>query len=197
VEDRFEFSYRRGTFLAERHMLVERLEDDAKSGSPFWRLSRAGIGIVSLPALPLESKKSVEARFGKWLEGHYYEISHLGVAYQVYRIPGDFWNPEKETPEPPGVWDIRREDDHITQFPEDNARSLEAAITVFAREIAEQAVECFGGPLDGERVGERGESFRAMSERDDELDEGRISRIQEPQRGVYRRATRGYEWQPD
>jgi hypothetical protein len=199
LETRFEFTHLTGTFLVERNILLDSTDDGPTSGTPLWHLSRAGVGIVNLPELPSDTREAVAARFADWLREHYYETSHLGIAYQFYRIPGDFWRLDKQFPEPPGAWEVRREGEHVTQFPESEADGLEAAVAFFAREMAEEAalVECFGGPLDGQRIGERGDSFRPTEKQRHELEERRAPRSHQPQQGQYRRTKRGYDWAPD
>jgi len=186
LEPRFEITHLNGTFLIERNILLDGAIASPGSGSPLWHLSRSGVGIVSLPEHSSDTPEMVTTRFLVWLKEHYFEFSHLGVAYQLYRIPGDSWRLVKEFPEPAGAWEVRREDEYISRFPESEASDYKAAVAAFSREMAEQAalVECFGGPLDGQRLSERGDSFQVMEESGRSVD-----------RGHYRRTKRGYDWE--
>jgi len=87
-----------------------------------------------------------------------------------------------------------REDELIAEFvlPRDVSEA-----EIKSRTAAWLQSECFGGPLDGERVGDRGARFRGVWEsvEDDEDDAGR--RVTRQHRGEYHRSERGYEWRED
>jgi hypothetical protein len=162
---------------------------------PFWDLRRLGRGILVLAVDPEDTESSVQARFVAWLDERYYLFTLKGVEYELYRIPRDFWHPHKEQPAPSGVWEVRRDSSIVTQFPETGAGTVSAAINEFVRELTSRPFECLGGPLDGERVGERGAEFEAFWEWDEHLDEDNARRVRRAHRGRYRRTNEAYEWE--
>jgi hypothetical protein len=120
-----------------------------------------------------------------------FAFEHHGTTYRVYR--GAEQGPEVTWRVMRGP-SLEREDEFIAEF------LLPVAISeaeIKSRTAAWLRTECFGGPLDGERVGDRGAVFRGTWEwvEDDEDDAGR--RVSRPQPGEYRRSERGYEWHED
>ncbi len=194
MQTEFEFNYRGRTFSVERQVLLPYWGAPAEEGTPMWRLSRLERGILTLAALPNDTEVSVAARFSSWLDERYHRFALGGVDYELYRIPHDFWNPVKDDPQPPSVWEVRRDGEFVSQFPDQAAPDVNAAIATFERELAERAFECFGGPLDGEQVGDRGSAFVVLWDQDKDLDEDHARRVRRPHRGQYLRTERGYEW---
>jgi hypothetical protein len=190
----FEFDYRGRTLRVERQVLLPYWGAPAEEGAPRWHLSRLHRGILTIAALPDDTEASVAARFTSWLDERYHRFALGGIEYELYRIPHDFWNPIKDDPPPPSVWEVRRDGESVSQFPDHAAPDANAAIAAFERELAEQAFECLGGPLDGDRVGDRGSSFVALWDQDRDLDEDHARLHHRPHRGQYFRTERGYEW---
>lgn len=197
MQTTFEFVYRDRVFAVARQLLLPSRTARPHEGTAFWRLSRLGLGIVVFPAAHGDTPSSIETRFVAWLDERYHQFSYRDVEYELYRIPRDFWDPHKELPAPAGVWEVRRDGGVVTQFPEAAAPSAAAAMTLFIEELATQAVECFGGPLDGERVGDRGSEFEAFWEWDEDVDEDSARRMRRPHQGRYVRTRRGYDWEAD
>jgi hypothetical protein len=120
-----------------------------------------------------------------------FAFEHEGMPYRVYRGaeqgPGVTWRVMRGP-------SLEREDEFIAEFslpPEAGEAEIKKRTAAWLRS------ECFGGPLDGERVGDRGAGFRGAWEwvEDDEDDAGR--RVSRQHRGEYRRSERGYEWRED
>jgi hypothetical protein len=190
----FDFNYQGRAFRVERQVLLPDGEAPAEEGTPMWHLSRLERGILTLAALPDDTEASVAARFSARLDERYQRFSLGGVEYELYRIPLDFWNPIKDDPPLPSTWEVRRNGEFVSQFPDRGAPDVRAAIAAFERELAEQAFECFGGPLDGERVGDRGGAFLALWDQAGDVHEDAVRRVRQPHRGRYLLTERGYEW---
>jgi hypothetical protein len=194
METSFEFTYRERIFTIDRQVFLPYRAARQEDRIPFWDLGRLGRGIVVLAVEPADTRDDVENRFTIWLEERYRWFVFRDEEYELYRIPRDFWHPQKEMPAPSGVWEVRKGGELVTQFPESAAANLSVAIAVFIREQSNPAVECFGGPLDGERVGERGAEFEAIWEWDEHVDEDSARRVSRPHQGLYRRTKDGYQW---
>jgi hypothetical protein len=193
LEPQFTFAFAGADYAVERN--YELLGDltDRSNSRPFWRLTRAGVGLQALPWIPGESNPEVQGRFEAWLREHASEVTIAGRSYQLYRMARDFWSPDKDPTPSYVAWVIRSNQASITQIEYRLAPTLEAAIDALHRWLAAHAYECFGGPEDGQRTGDLGPEYRPYPAGGRWVRGGRPLQTS----GRYVRGNGRYDWVPD
>jgi hypothetical protein len=161
----FEFNYRQRSFRVERRTFLPYRGARPDERVPLWDLRRLDRGVVVLSAEPEETPEMVEARFTAWLEERYRPFGWRGDEYELYRIPVGFWVPQRTQAAAGGSWEIRRGGETIARFADGPVASASSAIARFIREQAAETLECFGGPLDGDRLRVRGVELEATGRR--------------------------------
>ncbi len=125
-----------------------------------------------------------------------FEFRHRGARYQVYHRA---WQPstEHQLGYSGEGWELCRDREYLASISQDEARHEDQAERWARQWLDAHAFECCGGPLDGDRLADYGDSLRVTLPRKvhDGPDQVRI--VPTEVHGRYRREGEIYIWEPD